>query len=101
MKTARIVPAQHMDRAVHGKTRYAIVIPNHPRGLDRGYEGPLSRDDAYRVGKGYYRKGDYIASWGTFEEAHAAAINLGMGKEDIRESFILKPDYYNEEVSWT
>lgn len=101
MTDFRIIPARHEERAVHGKMRYALIIPGHPRGTDTGYEGPLpSREAAYRMTGQYFRKDDYVASWETLEEAKIAALNLGLDESDIHESFIALPSSDSKRGKW-
>lgn len=90
MTDFRIIPAQHRERTVSG-IRYGLLIPNHPRGTP-GYDGPLSRDEAYRETGSWYRQGDYIASWETWELACAAAYALGMTDREVQTVSVYVPE---------
>lgn len=80
-KTFRIMPAQRMDLQKVSGVRYGFVIPDHPLGV------PTAST------RGWFNKGDYIASWATFAEAYAAANCLGLGgAADIRPVNCLVPD---------
>ena len=75
----RIVPRLKRERAKNG-SRYGFVIPNHPLGISTPKQ------------PSFFKSGDYVASWETWEEAVCAAGCVGVSPYEIHRVYLAVPE---------